>query len=107
MKFEEREFAFSVTFCLPSPSSDLKVPTLNGGERGGSVDCLPVIYFCLMLRPTSCLASLAPMVIPSSQYSNFSFNISVVLIYCRTRLSKNKYCCCSLAQQFLFVDRLL
>ena len=32
--------------------------------------CWPVIYFHLMLMSTGCLAPLAPMVIPGSQYSN-------------------------------------
>ena len=32
---KEREFTFSETFSLPSPSSDLKVPDDSGGGGGG------------------------------------------------------------------------
>ena len=57
----------------------------------------PVIYFLLMLMSTGCLAPLAS---PDGysrlgQYSNFSFNIVIVVIYFRARESTNKdYCCC-------------
>ena len=34
---------------------------------------------------TGCLTQLAPMVIPGSQYSNFTINICIVLTYCWAR----------------------
>ena len=40
-----------------------------------------------MLMSTGCLAPLAPMVIPGSQYSNFYCNIFIVIIYCLARVS--------------------
>ena len=46
------------------------------------LSCWPLIYFNLMLMSTGCLAPPAPVVIPVSQYSNFTFNIFIVLIYC-------------------------
>ena len=63
-----------------------------------------------MLRSTSCLASLAPMAIPLVSTLIF-LQYFCCLIYCRERVSTNKYCCCPLklpnmstmSQQFLFV----
>ena len=56
--------------------------------------CWPVIWFYLMLMSTGCLAPLAHMVIPGSQYSNFTRNIFIVVIYFWARVSTNKDCCC-------------
>ena len=39
------------------------------------------------------LALLAPVVIPGSQHSNFTFNIFVVLVYLSKRVSTNEDCC--------------
>ena len=69
--------------------------TLNAGRRGGGVDCLPVISLYLMLMSTSCLASLAPMVIPLVS-TLICLQYFCCLIYCRARVSTNKYCCCPL-----------
>ena len=52
--------------------------------------CWPVIYFNLMLMSADCLAPLPSMVIPGSQYSNFTFNIFTVLIYFWARVSTIK-----------------
>ena len=38
--------------------------------------------------------SLAHMVIPGSQYSNFTRNIFIVVIYFWARVNTNKDCCC-------------
>ena len=46
------------------------------------------------LMSTGCLAPQAPMVIPGSSYSNFTFIIFIVIIYCLARISTNKDCCC-------------
>ena len=58
--------------------------------------CWPVIEFYSMLKSTGYLAPLAPMVIPGSQYSNFTFNMFIVVIYFWARVSTNKdwFCYC-------------
>ena len=51
------------------------------------------IAFFLEIKNWDCLAALAPMVIPGSQYSNFTF----VIFYCQiifSARSANKDCCC-------------
>ena len=51
------------------------------------------------LMSTGCLAPQAPMVIPGSQYSNFTFIIFIVIIYYLARMSTNKDCCCCCCHQ--------